>query len=83
MQSKDFVLGIDTSNYTTSLALTDHKGKIVIDSRKLLTVKQGERGLRQSHALFQHMENLPEMILDLFDRTDKKQIGAIAASGRP
>ena len=83
MQNKDYVLGIDTSNYTTSLALTDINGNIVIDSRKLLTVKQGERGLRQSHALFQHMENLPVMILDLYDRADKNQIGAIAASSRP
>ena len=83
MQNKDFVLGIDTSNYTTSLALTDLNGNIIIDSRKLLTVKQGERGLRQSHALFQHMENLPEMILDLYDREDKNQIAAIAVSSRP
>lgn len=83
MQNKELVLGIDTSNYTTSLALTDIDGNIITDSRKLLTVKQGERGLRQSHALFQHMENLPELILDLFNKTDKSWIGAIAASDRP
>lgn len=77
------VLGIDTSNYTTSLAITDINGTIVSDRRKLLTVKQGERGLRQSHALFQHMENLPEMILGLFGDIDKNRVGAIAASGRP
>jgi len=83
MQKNDFVVGIDTSNYTTSLALTDSSGNVIIDSRKLLTVKQGERGLRQSHALFQHMENLPDMILDLFSRTDQYRIGAVAASSRP
>ncbi len=83
MQNKDWVLGIDTSNYTTSLALTDINGKIVNDTRKLLTVKQGERGLRQSHALFQHMENLPELILEVFKQLDKSRIGAIAASERP
>lgn len=83
MQNRDLVLGIDTSNYTTSLALTNAGGAIVIDSRKLLTVKQGERGLRQSDALFQHMENLPEMILDVFNHIDKERIGAIAVSNRP
>lgn len=83
MQNKDLVLGMDTSNYTTSLAVTDINGVIVIDSRRLLSVRQGERGLRQSHALFQHMEHLPEMILKLFDQVDKERIGAIAASNQP
>lgn len=81
--NNDLVLGIDTSNYTTSLAIIDINGTIVTDRRKLLTVRQGERGLRQSHALFQHMENLPEMLLELFQDTDKNRIGAVAASGRP
>ena len=83
MQNKEFILGIDTSNYTTSLAVTDIGGDIIAESRKLLTVKQGERGLRQSHALFQHMENLPEMILELLNQVDKSRIGAVAASDRP
>ena len=48
-------LGIDTSNYTTSLALFD--GKNIIQRKKVLTVKKGERGLRQSDAVFQHTVN--------------------------
>ena len=83
MQSKDLILGIDTSNYTTSLAITDINGTIAADVRKLLAVRQGERGLRQSHALFQHMENLPDMLLLLLGEIDKDRIGAIAASNRP
>jgi N6-L-threonylcarbamoyladenine synthase len=83
MQSKDLVLGIDTSNYTTSVAITGNTGRITADRRRLLTVKQGERGLRQSDALFQHMENLPEMLLELFEQTDKNRIGAVSASSRP
>lgn len=83
MQDKDFVLGIDTSNYTTSLAVIDRNGSVVVDLRRSLTVRQGERGLRQSHALFQHMENLPDMLPELFGKIDKCRIGAIAASGRP
>ncbi|MDD3170052.1 MAG: hypothetical protein PHC91_11405 [Eubacteriales bacterium] len=83
MQSKDLILGIDTSNYTTSLAITDINGEITADLRKLLTVKQGERGLRQSHALFQHLENLPGLLEELYGQTDKDRIGAIAVSNRP
>lgn len=83
MQNKDFVLGIDTSNYTTSLAITDINRAIIADSRKLLKVKQGERGLRQSHALFQHMENLPDMLSELYCQIDKTRIAAISVSNRP
>ncbi len=77
------ILGIDTSNYTTSLAITEVNRAITADKRKLLTVKQGERGLRQSHALFQHMENLPDMLAELFGMIDKNRIGAVSASDRP
>ena len=56
-----FILGIDTSNYKTSAALTDIHQNVVCDLRKFLKVKQGEKGLRQSDALFQHIKNLPEL----------------------
>lgn len=76
-----YVLGIDTSNYRTSIALVNQDGKIACDERLLLKVKKGERGLRQSEALFQHVENLPV----LFERlpSDKVKISAVAVSTRP
>ena len=40
----EFVLGIDTSNYTSSVAIVSHDGEIVFDGRKLLEVKEGTRG---------------------------------------
>ena len=50
----DLFLGIDTSNYTTSAALLE--GEQVVENRKkLLPVRQGERGLRQSDAVFHHV----------------------------
>ena len=52
-------LGIDTSNYTTSLAFCDEAGKIVANLKMPLEVKAGERGLRQSDAVFLHTKNLP------------------------
>ena len=56
------VLGLDTSNYTTSVAVFD--GRTGQNEGRLLEVRPGELGLRQSDALFQHVKRLPE----LFDR---------------
>ena len=60
------VLGIDTSNYTTSLSLADENGFVHV--RKILDVKMGECGLRQSDALFLHTVNLPELFNELFEK---------------
>ena len=56
-------IGFDTSNYTTSIATYD--GKTVRQAKQLLTVKQGERGLRQSEAVFQHTVNMPRLCISL------------------
>ena len=57
----ELFLGIDTSNYTTSSALFD--GERVLENRKmLLPVKQGEKGLRQSDAVFHHVRQLPQVL---------------------
>mgnify|MGYP004552925489 CR=1 FL=1 len=83
MKTNECVLGIDTSNYTTSAAAVDSFGNIVSDRRKLLKVKQGERGLRQSDALFQHIANLPEIIEKLKSDTAGYIIKAVSVSSRP
>ena len=57
-QNKCFV-GFDTSNYTTSVAVCDINGQIVANLKLPLPVKEGERGLRQSDAVFAHTKNLP------------------------
>ncbi|MCK8825446.1 Kae1-like domain-containing protein [Fuchsiella alkaliacetigena] len=59
------ILGIDTSNYTTSAAVMDTEGNLIVEQRSLLEVEEGQRGLRQSKAVFQHVERLPEVIEDL------------------
>lgn len=63
-------LGIDTSNYTSSAAVFDSVTGEIIQSRKLLPVKEGELGLRQSDAVFQHTLLLPEMIKNVFSEID-------------
>ena len=53
-------LGIDTSNYATSLAVFDtNVGEVVCDKKQFLPVKKGQLGLRQSEALFHHVQALP------------------------
>jgi len=59
--SKACFLGIDTSNYTTSLAFCDESGNIVANLKRPLPVNEGERGLRQSDAVFLHTKNIPEL----------------------
>ena len=77
-----YVLGIDTSNYTTSLALID-ENKEVIQRKKLLPVKQGEVGLRQSDAVFHHTQQLYGLYEDLVKDIDTSQIKAVGVSMRP
>ena len=75
------VVGFDTSNYTTSIAYFD--GQAGINCSKLLPVKQGELGLRQSDAVFAHMKGLPELSGRLFSNLEDVQISAVGVSTRP
>lgn len=70
-------LGIDTSNYTTSVALFD--GVSGYNLGRLLDVPEGALGLRQSDALFQHVKHLPEIFAAL--RAEGRLDGCIAAVG--
>ncbi len=75
------VLGLDTSNYTTSAAWFDGaRGENV---GKLLEVPQGSLGLRQSEALFQHVKRLPEILAALKETGLPAALAAVGASTRP
>ena len=74
-------LGIDTSNYTTSIAFYDGIGGE--NCSKLLPVKQGELGLRQSDAVFAHIKSLPELSGRLFSHIQAANITAVGVSTRP
>ena len=79
---KGCFLGIDTSNYTTSLAAVEN-GELLFNLKAPLPVKEGECGLRQSDALFAHTKNLPA----LFDQARPlllgKEILAVGVSEKP
>lgn len=77
------VLGIDTSNYTTSFCLLGEDGVIISDQRRLLQVASGRRGLRQSEALFQHWRNFPELSLEVGLKLKAHQLTALGVSSRP
>ena len=76
------VLGLDTSNYTTSAALFD--GQEGVNRSRLLEVRPGELGLRQSDALFQHIKRLPELLRGLSEEgRPNGPLRAVGASTRP
>ena len=75
------VIGIDTSNYTTSIAFFD--GADGVNCSKLLPVRQGELGQRQSDAVFAHIKSLPELSGRLFDHLGGEKITAVGVSTRP
>ena len=75
------VIGFDTSNYTTSIAWFD--GSNGDNCSRLLPVRQGELGLRQSDAVFAHIKGLPELSGRLFCHADTDEIQAIGVSTRP
>ena len=70
-------LGFDTSNYTTSVAVYD--GVEIKQAKKVLCVKSGEKGLRQSDAVFQHTVNMPSLLNSL----EINNIDAVGVSTRP
>ena len=75
------VLGLDTSCYTTSAALASDDGSW-LSSRQLLPVEKGQRGLRQSEAVFVHVRQLPLMVEKLRE-SSSQPIDAVCASVSP
>ncbi|QSX06816.1 hypothetical protein JYG23_05035 [Sedimentibacter sp. zth1] len=78
---KKYVLGIDTSAYTTSIALVDYNGNVICNLKKNLEVLDGQKGLRQETAVFMHLNNLPNLINKI--NIDFNEIGIISVSAFP
>ena len=77
------ILGIDTSCYTTSIAAINLGGDVLLNKRIQLKVKEGNKGLRQSEGLFQHVGNFGELFEDFKSITGGSQIAAVCASKTP
>ena len=76
-------LGFDTSNYTTSCAVFRSETNEVFQQKKLLPVKSGEVGLRQSDAVFHHTKQLPPLLNTLIAECGTVNIDSICASCKP
>lgn len=76
-------VGIDTSNYTTSVAIASLDGRIVANLKRPLPVKEGERGLRQSDAVFSHVRNLPSIMNEAKQFFSEYEPIAVGVSNRP
>jgi N6-L-threonylcarbamoyladenine synthase len=74
-------LGIDTSNYTTSVALYDTESGEIRQRKRLLPVREGELGLRQSDAVFAHIKALPLLLEELL--TPPAALAAVGVSTKP
>ena len=83
MTSEKVILGIDTSNYTTSVALIDINGNVIANLKSPLRVKEGERGLRQSDALFSHTVNMPSLMREVRRILNGSSPVAVGVSSRP
>lgn len=89
----NLVLGFDTSNYTTSVALYSPETDRVWQAKQLLPVKPGEKGIRQSDAVFHHTQQLPPLLeqvlreaaeaMHLSREELSRHIAAIGVSSRP
>ena len=77
-------LGLDTSNYTTSVAALEAETGALWQVKQLLPVKEGELGLRQSDAVFHHVRQLPELVERLVSECGSLfSVSAVGASDRP
>ena len=74
-------LGFDTSNYTTSVSY--FSGEDYLNCSKLLPVREGALGLRQSDAVFHHTQSLPELSGRLFSHVDISQVACVGVSIKP
>ena len=83
MSVREAVIGIDTSNYTTSVAIMGIDGAPMANIKRLLPVDAGQCGLRQSDALFAHVKALPVLMREAEPLLADLEIRAVGVSTRP
>lgn len=77
-------LGIDTSNYASSIAVIDYeKNEVLLNEKHFLPVKEGECGLRQQDAVFSHIKNLIDILELVHNKLDLSCVQAVGVSVKP
>ncbi|MEG1408307.1 MAG: O-sialoglycoprotein endopeptidase [Terrisporobacter sp.] len=82
-QRNNIILGFDTSCYTTSIAAISLDKKVILNEKRILEVKKDCKGLRQSEAVFQHVNNLGEMSKAIKHKLENYNIVGVCASSKP
>lgn len=77
------LLGIDTSNYATSLAVVNDAEEVICAKKVFLPVKDGQCGLRQSDAVFHHTVALPTLIEEMQREGALQNICGVGVSKTP
>lgn len=75
-------LGLDTSYYTTSVALVDEAGRLLEDRRRPIVVELGQRGVAPPQAVWAHLKAMPDLASPIL-REYGPAIAGVAASTRP
>lgn len=81
--NNNIILGFDTSCYTTSIAAITLNQEIILNEKIILKVKKGNKGLRQSEAIFQHVSNIGEISQLINDKLKQYNIVGICVSTKP
>lgn len=77
-------MGIDTSNYASSIAVIDYTdNKVLLNLKRFLPVKNGQCGLRQQDAVFAHIKNLTDMLELVHKDFDLSCVQAVGVSVKP
>ena len=82
-KNNNIILGIDTSCYTTSIAAITLDKKVILNEKIILKVKKDCKGLRQSEAVFQHINNLGEISDKIKDKLKNYNVNGVCVSSRP
>lgn len=82
-KNNNIILGFDTSCYTTSIAAITFNKEIVLNEKIILKVKKDNKGLRQSEAVFQHVNNMGELSQIINNKLKNYNIVGVCASTKP
>lgn len=83
LNQNNIIIGIDTSCYTTSIAAISLDKKIIFNKKIMLKVKDNTKGLRQSEAVFQHVNNLGEISSEINSIIKGNKVIGVCVSTKP
>ena len=82
-KDNNIILGFDTSCYTTSIAAITLNREIILNEKIILKVKKDSKGLRQSEAVFQHVNNMGEISQLINEKLKNYNVVGVCVSTKP